>query len=69
MISRQAQQQKPNKSQLLDDRDDKQWIMQDFAVLHNALNDQKSVNSVEEKNDLFGGNGMILKTDLSKMLM
>ena len=66
MISRQAearaQQQKPNKSQLLDDRDDKQWIMQDFAAPHNALNDQKSVNSVEEKNDLFWGNLMVIRT-------
>ena len=57
MISRQAEAraEQQNKSQLLDDRDDKQWIMQDFAVLHNALNDQKSVNSVEKKMIFFGG--------------
>ena len=36
MISRQAEAraEQQNKSQLLDDRDDKQWIMQDFAVYH-----------------------------------
>lgn len=64
VISRQteARAQQQNKSQLLDDRDDKQWIMQDFAVSHNALNDQKSENSVEEENDLFWGNGMVLWT-------
>ena len=55
MISRQAEAraEQQNKSQLLDDRDDKQWIMQDFAAPHNALNDQKSVNSVEEKKMIF----------------